>query len=77
MCRVGSAADAGIIQGQLDTALNELGLRQAELTGAALQNEPIARIVSSPLQRAHNVRPSAKPDRRDDCQAPPRAAYRK
>lgn len=75
MCRVGNVADAGIIQGQLDTALNELGLRQAELTGAALKDEPIARIVSSPLQRAYNVRLSAKPDRRGDCQAPPRAAY--
>lgn len=41
----------GIIQGQLDTLLNEVGYQQASKTGAALRNESITRVISSPLKR--------------------------
>lgn len=41
----------GIIQGQLDTMLNEKGYDQARKTGSALQHEPLTRIISSPLKR--------------------------
>lgn len=41
-----------IALGREDVPLNERGLRQADSIGAALQNEPITAIYSSPLQRA-------------------------
>ncbi len=41
------------IQGQLDIDLNARGRWQAERVGAALAEEPIARIYSSDLARAH------------------------
>lgn len=40
------------IQGQVDIPLNECGLAQAQAAAALLAQEPIVRIVSSPLQRA-------------------------
>jgi broad specificity phosphatase PhoE len=45
----------GIIQGQLDTDLNNVGRRQAELVGAALQYENIQEAYSSPLRRAKDT----------------------
>ena len=39
-------------QGQIDTALSDLGLRQAEALADRLKNEKIDYIYSSPLQRA-------------------------
>ncbi|WFD17963.1 phosphoglycerate mutase (2,3-diphosphoglycerate-independent) [Malassezia caprae] len=45
----------GIVQGQLDTPLNAVGIQQAQRTGAALQVEPVARIISSPLQRTRDT----------------------
>lgn len=42
----------GIIQGQLDTDLNDVGRRQAEYVGSALQSEDINEVYSSPLRRA-------------------------
>ncbi|WFC98595.1 phosphoglycerate mutase (2,3-diphosphoglycerate-independent) [Malassezia yamatoensis] len=47
--------DQGIVQGQLDTPLNEVGRRQAIMTGNALKDVPLARIVSSPLARAKDT----------------------
>lgn len=41
-----------IIQGQLDTDLNEKGRLQARLTGEYLSSTRIDRIISSPLRRA-------------------------
>ena len=41
------------IQGQLDIALNPRGEWQAERVGQALADEPVARVYSSDLQRAH------------------------
>jgi 2,3-bisphosphoglycerate-dependent phosphoglycerate mutase len=41
------------IQGQLDIGLNEKGQWQAQRVGRALSEEPIARIYSSDLSRAH------------------------
>ncbi|PWY99032.1 phosphoglycerate mutase-like protein [Testicularia cyperi] len=41
-----------IIQGQLDTDLNDKGRRQAELTGKFLSTTRIDRIIASPLRRA-------------------------
>jgi 2,3-bisphosphoglycerate-dependent phosphoglycerate mutase len=46
----------GTIQGQLDTALNEEGLRQAEMLARSLQNDPIHVAFTSDLQRAKKVR---------------------
>lgn len=46
----------GIIQGQLDTSLNSLGLEQARLVGNALRSIPIDIAYSSDLSRATNVR---------------------
>ena len=43
---------AGIWQGQLDSPLSELGLRQADAVGAAVEALPPDRIVSSDLSRA-------------------------
>ncbi len=41
------------IQGQLDIELNPRGQWQAERAGRALADEPIARVYSSDLKRAH------------------------
>ena len=41
----------GILQGQLDTMLNEIGYEQAHKTGMALRHEPLSRIITSPLKR--------------------------
>ncbi|SJX62511.1 uncharacterized protein SRS1_13359 [Sporisorium reilianum f. sp. reilianum] len=41
-----------IIQGQLDTDLNQRGRQQAALTGQFLANTHIDRIIASPLKRA-------------------------
>lgn len=41
----------GILQGQLDTMLNEMGYEQAQKTGKALRHEPLTRIITSPLKR--------------------------
>lgn len=40
------------LQGHIDIGLNEEGQRQAQALGAALQEEPLAAIISSDLQRA-------------------------
>ncbi|MEL6877168.1 MAG: histidine phosphatase family protein [Pseudomonadota bacterium] len=40
---------------RIDPALSELGHAQAEHVGARLSGEPIDRIVSSPLRRAHQT----------------------
>lgn len=42
-------------QGQIDSQLNETGLAQAALAGKALANEPIERIISSPLSRVRST----------------------
>ncbi len=44
-----------IVQGQLDSQLNERGLAQAALAGDILKNEPIERIISSPLSRTRHT----------------------
>ena len=41
------------IQGQIDIALNDTGLRQAQALALALADEPIAVIYTSDLGRAH------------------------
>lgn len=41
------------IQGQLDIELNDRGQWQAQRVGRALADEPIARVYSSDLKRAH------------------------
>lgn len=42
----------GVVQGQTDVPLNENGLKQAQLVGERLKNEPFDVILSSDLQRA-------------------------
>ena len=42
----------GRIQGQLNTPLSEMGLRQSAAVARALSGEPIETVVSSPLSRA-------------------------
>ncbi|WFD33909.1 phosphoglycerate mutase (2,3-diphosphoglycerate-independent) [Malassezia cuniculi] len=42
----------GIIQGRLDTSLNEKGIMQAEQTADALRSVRVTHIISSPLSRA-------------------------
>ncbi len=42
-------------QGQTDAKLNETGRTQAAAAAEALRGEPIERIVSSPLSRAHDT----------------------
>ncbi|MCP4047018.1 MAG: histidine phosphatase family protein, partial [Gammaproteobacteria bacterium] len=42
-------------QGQLDAKLNSRGILQAERAADILRNEPIDRIVSSPLSRARHT----------------------
>lgn len=46
---------AGTTQGQLCAGLNETGREQARKAAEALAREPIARIVASPLDRAHET----------------------
>ena len=46
---------AGRTQGQLCAGLNETGREQARRAAEALAGEPIARIVASPLDRAHET----------------------
>lgn len=45
----------GIIQGQLDTDLNDVGRRQADFLGAALRREHIDEVYASPLRRAKDT----------------------
>jgi probable phosphoglycerate mutase len=45
----------GIIQGQQDTELNEMGLQQARLLGDALKDLKFSLAFSSDLKRAYNV----------------------
>jgi len=45
----------GRYQGQIDTALSELGLAQAEALAERLRKEPLDAIFSSPLQRARKT----------------------
>ena len=45
----------GIIQGQLDTSLNETGIRQAQNVARALQTIPFKKAYSSDLSRAADV----------------------
>ena len=42
-------------QGQLDSQLNDTGREQARLAAQILKNEPIERIVSSPLTRVRDT----------------------
>ena len=42
----------GLMQGRVDTPLNETGRRQARRAGQLLADVPLATICSSPLQRA-------------------------
>lgn len=42
----------GLVQGQADIPLSDVGRRQAAALAAALADEPIQAIVSSPLRRA-------------------------
>lgn len=44
-----------IIQGQLDTDLNDLGIRQAELVANALKETAFTHAFSSDLKRAKHV----------------------
>ncbi|HET7408918.1 MAG TPA: histidine phosphatase family protein [Paracoccaceae bacterium] len=46
---------AGTTQGQFCAGLNETGREQARRAAEALSREPIARIVASPLDRAHET----------------------
>ncbi|HSF96200.1 MAG TPA: histidine phosphatase family protein [Thermohalobaculum sp.] len=45
----------GRTQGQTDSLLNETGRAQAQRAAQALKDEPIERIVSSPLSRARDT----------------------
>ena len=47
---------SGIIQGQLDTELNDTGRRQANLVARALQEIPFDFAHTSDLKRAADVR---------------------
>jgi len=42
-------------QGQLDIKLNDLGRAQAARAAEALRGQPVTRIVTSPLSRAHDT----------------------
>lgn len=46
----------GMIQGHLDTALNEEGVRQVELVAERLKDVPFKLAFTSDLQRAKKVR---------------------
>ena len=43
---------SGVVQGRLDFGLSELGCRQAEETARRMKQEPIDRVLASPLRRA-------------------------
>jgi broad specificity phosphatase PhoE len=43
---------SGRLQGRLDAALSELGVRQAAALARGFAKEPVARVLSSPLRRA-------------------------
>ncbi|QMV84797.1 histidine phosphatase family protein [Corynebacterium hindlerae] len=43
------------MQGQMDTELSEVGIKQAELAADYLENMTIGRIISSDLSRAHET----------------------
>ena len=45
----------GIVQGQIDTPLNEAGIEQARLAADALEDTPFEVAYSSDLQRARRV----------------------
>ena len=45
----------GRLQGRVDLALSDLGLRQAELVAGRFAGATIASVVSSPLQRARDT----------------------
>jgi broad specificity phosphatase PhoE len=63
---------AEVFRGQIDIALNETGVKQAELLAGYLATSPIEAIYSSPLQRAlktaevvarpHRLRVNVEPD---------------
>ena len=53
----------GIMQGQLDTALNAAGVEQARLAADALEDVPFGVAYSSDLERARKVRVSSASDR--------------
>ena len=44
-----------IVQGQMDSQLNEVGRAQALEAAKVLQTEPIARIIASPLSRTRHT----------------------
>ena len=44
-----------ICQGQMDSLLNDTGRAQAASAAVALKNEPIARIICSPLSRSRHT----------------------
>lgn len=46
---------SGMTQGQLNSPLSDRGREQAEIAGVALADEPIERIVASPLDRAFHT----------------------
>ena len=45
----------GRLQGRIDAPLSPLGVEQAAAVGRGFASEPVARIFSSPLQRARNT----------------------
>ena len=45
-----------ILQGQMDSQLNDLGQRQAQAVAIALKDEPFTHAYSSDLARARDVR---------------------
>ncbi|MCC7281235.1 MAG: histidine phosphatase family protein [Acetobacteraceae bacterium] len=46
---------AGLSQGNIDIALNQTGIVQAQAAASMLENRGIRSIVSSPLSRAHDT----------------------
>lgn len=46
----------GVLQGQMDTQLNETGIAQAKMTAEALEKVPFLVAYSSDLSRAAKVR---------------------
>lgn len=55
----------GIIQGQMDTALNSRGEEQARMVSEALRDVKFSRAYSSDLRRASEVRGAAAVVERD------------
>lgn len=45
----------GVIQGQQDTELNEVGVAQAKLLSESLKDVEFSAVFSSDLRRAYNV----------------------